>query len=81
MSIKSDVEQLLKEGWYSNFQLQMILHSSSADREARRVRENPPEGYVFVQRPKKIVVEGQHKCLEYRLMEEKDYEQYRKEVL
>ena len=80
MSIKSDVEQLLKERWYSNFQLQMALHSSSADREARRIRENPPEGYVFVQRPKKIVVKGQHKCLEYRLMTEKDYEQYRKKV-
>ena len=81
MSIKEDVEQLLKESWYSNFQLQMNLRSSSADREARRIRENPPEGYVFVQRPKKIVVPGQHKCLEYRLMTEEEYERYRKEIL
>ena len=48
----------------------MILRSSSADREARRIRKNPPEGYVFKQRPKKIIVEGQRKCLEYRLVPE-----------
>lgn len=70
MTLKQDVEDLLKEGWYSNYQLQMILHSSSADREARRIRRNPPEGYVFKQRPKEIVVEGQRKCLEYTLVRE-----------
>ena len=70
MTLKADVEELLKMGWYSNYQLQMILRSSSADREARRIRKNPPEGYVFKQRPKKILVEGQRKCLEYRLVKE-----------
>lgn len=70
MTLKADVEELLKNGWYSNYQLQMILKSSSADREARRLRKNPPAGYVFKQRPKKIVMEGQRRCLEYRLVEE-----------
>lgn len=70
MTLKSDIEELLKNGWYSNYQLQMIMRSSSADREARRIRKNPPEGYVFKQRPKKILVEGQRKCLEYRLVRE-----------
>ena len=72
MTLKQDVEELLKEGWYSNFQLQMILKSSSADREARRVRENPPEGYVFLKRPKKKVVEGQRGCYEYTLKREEE---------
>ena len=72
MTLKKDVEDLLKTDWYSNYQLQMILRSSSADREARRIRKNPPDGYVFKQRPKKIVMEGQRKCLEYRLVEEEE---------
>ena len=72
MTLKKDVEDLLKTDWYSNYQLQMILRSSSAEREARRIRKNPPDGYVFKQRPKKIVMEGQRKCLEYRLVEEEE---------
>lgn len=61
-----DVEELLKMGWYSNFQINMILRSSSADREMRRLRSNPPEGYVIKQRPKKV--EGYRPCLEYKLV-------------
>lgn len=70
MTIKQDVEELLKQDWYSNFQLQMETHSSGADRAARSIRQNPPAGYVFHQRPKEIVVEGQRPCLEYRLLPE-----------
>lgn len=67
VTIKDLVEELLKTGWYSNFQMNSIIKSGSADREARRIRENPPVGYVFKQRPKKKVVEGQRPCLEYHL--------------
>lgn len=70
MTVRKEVEELLKSGWYSNFQLQMETHSSSADREARHIRQKPPEGYVFLQRPKEIVVDGQHPCLEYTLVPE-----------
>ena len=48
----------------------MKTHSSSADRAARNIRQNPPAGYVFLQRPKEIVVEGQRPCLEYTLVPE-----------
>ena len=67
-TIIKGVERLLKEDWYSNFQICMKLKSASADREMRRLRENPPKGYIVVQRPKKI--EGYRDCLEYRLVEE-----------
>ena len=53
-TIRQRVEEILKTGWFSNFQLNMILRTSSADREARRVRENPPAGYKFITRKKKI---------------------------
>ena len=46
MTLKKDVEELLKSGWYSNYQLQMEAHSGSADRAARNIRQNPPEGYA-----------------------------------
>ena len=67
-TIIKGVERLLKQGWYSNFQVCMELKSASADRELRRLRENPPEGYKVVQRPKKV--EGYNDCLEYRLVKE-----------
>lgn len=54
---------LLKNNWMSNFQMQQELKSSSADREARRIRKNPPEGYIMVQRVKACPVH----CLEYKL--------------
>ena len=67
-TIIKGVERLLKSGWYSNFQICMELKSASADREMRRLRENPPKGFIVAQRPKKI--EGYRDCLEYRLVEE-----------
>lgn len=64
MTIRKDVEELLKSGWFSNFQMQMLIKSSGADREARNIRQYPPEGYVFKQRTKQNSV---RKCLEYTL--------------
>lgn len=66
-TIRKRVEEILKTGWVSNFQLNMILRTSSADREARRVRENPPAGYKFVTRKKKI--KGYNPCYEFMLEE------------
>lgn len=65
-TIIKKVENLLKAGWYSNFQVNMKLKSASADRELRRLRENPPKDYKIIQRPKKV--EGYNSCLEYRLV-------------
>lgn len=65
MTLKKEVEELLKTGWYSNFQIQIGIHSSSADREARRIRNNPPEGYVFRQRIKQ---NSARRCYEYTLI-------------
>lgn len=65
-----EVEELLKTGWFSNYQMNMCLMSSSADREMRRLRENPPEGYEIKQRPKKMP-KGYRPCLEYKLVEVK----------
>lgn len=67
-TIIKGVERLLKQGWYSNFQVNMALKSASADRELRRLRENPPAGYIVKSRPKKV--EGFNKCLEYKLVME-----------
>ena len=66
-TIREQVKKLLMTGWYSNFQINMIIKSSSADREARRIRAQGLEGYEFKQRPKKILMEGQRPCLEYTL--------------
>lgn len=65
-TIIAGVERLLKEGWHSNFQVCMKLKSASADRELRRLRENPPKDYKIIQRPKRV--EGFNNCLEYRLV-------------
>lgn len=65
-TLKSEVIELLKTGWYSNFQINMELKSSGADREMRRIRENPPEGYGIEQRRKKLP-EEYRSCLEYTL--------------
>ena len=67
MTIKKQVEELLKTGWFSNFQIQQRIKSSSADREARRLRNNPPEGYVLKQRNKQKINPEQKSCLEYKL--------------
>ena len=63
---KSRVIELLKERWYSNFEIQQAVKSSSADRTLRTIRENPPVGYVVKQREKEVPV-GYNKCLEYKL--------------
>ena len=65
-TIIKGVERLLKQNWYSNFQLCMELKSASADRDLRSLREKLPEGYEMKQRPKKV--EGYNDCLEYRLV-------------
>lgn len=65
LTIKQRVEELLKNGWYSNYQINLEVKSSAGDREARRLRQNPPEGYVMQQRTKKI--DGYNTCLEYKL--------------
>lgn len=64
-SIAKKLEYLLEKHWLSNYEMQQIIRSSSADREARKIRENPPVGFKMEQRPKKI--EGYNDCLEYHL--------------
>lgn len=64
MTIKKEVENLLKTGWFSNFQMQQRIMSSSADREARHIRQHPPEGYIFKQRLKE---NSERRCFEYTL--------------
>lgn len=59
------VIKLLKRGWFSNYQMQQRLKSSSADRAFRRAREKGLEGYEFKQRPKK---NSPVHCLEYRIV-------------
>lgn len=66
MKLRDEVIELLKGGWYSNFQINMELKSSSADRIMRFVRENPPEGYYVEQRKKEMPKEYRS-CLEYTL--------------
>ena len=66
MTQQDKLIELLKKEYLSNFQMQQLLKSSSADREARRLRKNPPQGYMMVQRKKDCEV----KCLEYRLVPE-----------
>lgn len=65
---KEKLIELLKKNWMSSFQMQQAVMSSSADREMRRLRENPPEGYEIQQRPKKMP-KGYRPCLEYKLVE------------
>lgn len=66
MKLRDEVIELLKKGWYSNFQINMELKSSSADRIMRFVRETPPAGYYVDQRKKDIPKEYRS-CLEYTL--------------
>lgn len=65
------VVSLLKRGWFSNYQMQQKLKSSSADRAFRRAREKGLEGYEFKQRVKK---NAPVYCLEYRIVEVKQHE-------
>lgn len=66
MKLRDEVIELLKGGWYSNFQINMMLKSSSADRTMRFIRENPPQGYYIDQRKKEMPKEYRS-CLEYTL--------------
>lgn len=68
-TIRTRLIKLLGAGWYSNFQINMYMKSSSADREMRRLRKHPPLGMKIIQR-KKIVPKGYGNCLEYRLIED-----------
>lgn len=70
-TLRDEVIQLLKNGWYSNFQINMIIRSSSADRVMRMIRKNPPSGYCIEQRQKKLVL-GYRPCLEYTLKKVED---------
>lgn len=63
-----EVIELLKSGWFSSFQMNIRLKSSSADRIMRFIRENPPTGYMVEQR-KKEMPQGYRSCLEYTLRE------------
>lgn len=65
MTQRERIIELLNKNWLSNFQIQQALKSSSADREVRRIRENPPDGYVVI---KRIKEESPVRCFEYRLV-------------
>ena len=69
---EQQVVSLLKRGWFSNYQMQQKLKSSSADRAFRRAREKGLDGYEFKQRPKK---NAPVYCLEYRIVKLKDYKE------
>lgn len=65
--LRDKVTELLKNDWYSAFQINVICKSSSADRVMRFIRENPPENFRIAQR-KKEVPDGYYKCFEYKLV-------------
>jgi len=69
---EQQVVSLLKRGWFSNYQMQQKLKSSSADRAFRRAREKGLDGYEFKQRPKK---NAPVYCLEYRIVKLEDYKE------
>ncbi len=65
MTQEEQVVKLLKGGWYSNYQMQQKLKSSSADRAFRRAREKGLDGWEFKQRIKK---NAPVRCYEYRIV-------------
>ena len=65
--LRTQVLELLQNDWYSNYQINVICKSSSADRIMRFIRKTPPEGFRIAQR-KKEMPEGYRKCLEYKLV-------------
>lgn len=67
-TIKEMVIRKLKTGWYSNFQINMECKSSSADREMRRIKHDPPDGRKIIFR-KKQVPEGYNPCNEYTMIQ------------
>ena len=54
MNQKERLTEELKQRWMSAYEMQQFLKSSSADRIMRTIRENPPAGWLIVDRPKKI---------------------------
>lgn len=68
MNQKERLTEELKQRWMSAYEMQQFLKSSSADRIMRTIRENPPAGWLIVDRPKKI--ERYTPCLEYKLVQE-----------
>lgn len=61
---------LLKRGWYSNFQMQQKLKTSSADRAFRHARIKGLKGWIFKKRIKK---NSPVRCFEYRIVKENEY--------
>lgn len=59
------VISLLKGGWFTNYQMQQKLKSSSADRIFRFARKKGLDGWEFKQRQKK---NAPVYCLEYRIV-------------
>ena len=68
MTQEEKLISLLKQYWLSAYQMQQMLKSSSADRTMRRIRKNPPGGWIVIDRKKDI--DGYNKCLEYHLVKE-----------
>ena len=66
MKIREKLTDYLKEQWLSNYQMQYLCKSSSADRVARFIRQNPPENYHMEQRRK----DCETYCLEYKLVKD-----------
>ena len=63
MKQKEKLTEELKQRWMSAFEMQQFLKSSSADRQMRYIRQNPPTGYEVIQRKKEV--EGYTTCNEY----------------
>ena len=61
---REQLTEELKKNWLSNYQMQQICKSSSADRVARFIKNDPPENFHWEQRRKDCPTY----CLEYRLV-------------
>lgn len=72
-TIRQKVEEKLKENWYSNYQINLAVRSSAGDRELRRIRKFPPEGFLMQQRTKRVP--GYNTCLEYKLVREEEVDE------
>ena len=72
MTQEEQIVALCQRGWFSNYQMQQKLKSSSADRAFRRAREKGLDGWEFKQRVKK---NAPVRCLEYRIVKLEDAKQ------
>ena len=50
--------KLLKKNWLSNWKACYLIKSAHADREIRRIRENPPVNYELQERNRKEKIQG-----------------------